>query len=168
MKALALSLALLLIAGCAGLRMKSSPRTDKFDQEFLEWMGDHLMHDLRNASACHGKHIRAELATFCADLLRDQTQEKERIDRMLKGWYRHEVHREPYPLWLESQDGRVFEEKFLEGVLRNHSEGAERAKECTSRAKHSELAQLCQEAAEHRAQEAAKMKKWNCEWFGHC
>lgn len=163
-----LLLGLLIFAGCASRQQKASPRTDKFDQEFLQWMGNHLIGDLRIARTCKGKNIRPELADFCSTLFADQSGEQARLAGMMKQWYGKEFRKDLYPLWLESQDGKVFEEKFLEGVLRDHTAGAERARECTARAKHPELAQFCQEVAAHRTAEAVRMKKWNCAWFGHC
>lgn len=171
MKTIFVSLAAILIvslASCAGARMKSSPRTDKFDKEFLLWMSDHLMHDLKIAAACKGKNIQTELLTFCGTMYTDQTQEQARIKQMLKLWFNAKIHQDPYPLWIESQDGKVFEEKFLEGILRDHEEGAGRARECMKQAKHPDLVQFCNEAAVHRQKEVETLKLWNCRWFGHC
>lgn len=164
-----LAIVTLLMGGCAARQAgPSDPTRQEFDYSVLTQMNDHLMHDLRIASACKGKRIRAELSSFCVDLHADQTREQERIERMLKDWYGKNTYSDPYPLWIESQDGDVFEKEFLKGVLKDHREVAERARKCTVSAKRDELRIFCREVNQHRMAEAVKMEKWSCEWFKEC
>ncbi len=126
------------------------------------------MHDLKIAKACPGKNIRPELLRFCSALETDQTREHDQMTKMLSSWYGATPHRDPYSLWIEAQDGELFERYFLKGMLRDHRELADKAGECATRAEHPELAQLCKEVALHREEEARQMDKWNCDWFRQC
>lgn len=163
---LILSLALV---GCAAKESsRRFPGRSDFDFKFLSEITDHLMNDLRIAETCGGKKIRPELTQFCKALFADQTQEQEQLADMMQRWYGKRPHKDPYPLWIESQDGEIFEKFFLEGVLRGHEDVARLAGECTKKAKHPELASLCQEMSLHRSEEAKIIKTWNCEWFKRC
>ena len=139
-----------------------------YDLRFLTEVSDHLMHDLRIANACKGKRIKQELTAFCTELHSNQSQEQARMVNMMKQWYDRELHPDPFPLWLEGQDGEVFERGFLKGVLEGHEDMAKKAAQCIQDAKHPELAKLCTSMAEHRRTEAIRMKQWNCEWFKEC
>lgn len=148
--------------------VNTDPTRKEFDFQFLSEVTDHLMGDLRIAENCAGKKIRPELARFCKQLFTDQTREQEQMVKMLKQWYAKEAHSDPYPLWIESQNGEVFEKYFLEGVLKGHEGIAHKAAVCVKEAKHPELVTLCTGMAKRRAEEAKVMKAWNCEWFKKC
>jgi len=155
------------MSGCAARSTHQTGGRD-FDHRLLRAMLDHLMHDIKIARACPGKNIRPELKSFCTDLLADQSQESERLAGWLKQWYADEVREDPYSLWIESQDGAVFEKHFIKGVLDGHREVAERGKECVERAKRPELREFCIELQSHRTEEARKLEAWNCQWFAEC
>jgi uncharacterized protein (DUF305 family) len=123
---------------------------------------------MKIARACAGKHIRQELSTFCKDLLQHQTRQHEQMSRWLQDWYQRKPPSDPFPLWIESQNGEVFERYFLKGVLEGHRDVAKRAADCTKHARHPELAEFCKEVSEHRTQEARTMEQWNCQWFKEC
>lgn len=159
----------LALAGCASKGpAHTDPTRGDYDFRFLSEATDHLMHDLKIAENCKAKKIRPELKEFCTRLYADQSREQEQMVAMLKNWYRKGHHGDRYPLWIETQDGEVFEKFFLEGVLKGHENIAKSATECVKQAKHPELATLCREIAKHRAEEAKIMKAWNCEWFKRC
>ncbi|MGE0406769.1 MAG: DUF305 domain-containing protein [Candidatus Korobacteraceae bacterium] len=159
---------IMVMTGCTAAREGHRRGYQRYDQQFLIWATDHLRDDLRIARSCPGKRIRPELLSFCASLVADQSREHDAMANMLASWYQRTPHRDPYPLWIERQDGRVFEEKFLEGILRDHRELAKGAAECVRRAEHPELAQLCTEITKHREAEAHAMEEWNCRWFNKC
>jgi len=166
--AFALALSLTLLTACAERNVKVDVPSADFDRTYLTETLNHLSTDMKIASACKGKKIRQELALFCGELLERQTRESDQMRQMLKDWYQRTPHGDPYPLWVENQDGEVFERAFLKGVLREHDDTAKRAGQCSVEAKHSELATLCRQMASHRAEEAIKMKQWSCQWFKEC
>lgn len=72
------------------------------------------MHALKITKNCTAKKIRPELKDFCTRLYEDQTREQKQLVDMWKRWYGKKQHADPYPLWIESQDGEVFEKFFLD------------------------------------------------------
>lgn len=163
-----LTVAILGDASCVARNGHVTSSGADHDQRFLVETLDHLMHDLKVARACPDKDIRAELREFCRQLFVDQDQEREKMAAWLREWYQKAPREDPWTVWLEAQDGELFERQFLKTVLKGHRDVAKRAAECTKSAKHTELAQFCQEVAAHRTQEARQMETWNCEWFGEC
>lgn len=159
----------MLMLGCAARSSShADPMRGGYDFRFITEMSDHLMHDLRTTKACKGKNIRSELSSFCRELEAVQSREQEQLGKMLKEWYGKEQHRDPFPLWLESQDGIIFEKHFLAAVLKDHEVMARKANECVKKAEHAELASLCGTMSTNRKAEADKMKAWNCAWFKEC
>lgn len=159
---------LVALSGCAAKTPRAAPGTDEYDRDFLNDAVGHLDGDLRIARTCEGKQIRSELANFCTQLYDDQLWEYARLADMLDQWYQEDPPVDPFPLWLGSQDGETFERYFLKGVLDGHRKLARNAAKCQRQAKHGELATLCEEVSLHRTQEAAKLERWNCEWFKQC
>ena len=155
--------------GCAAQRAKHGEHVYKdFDRNFLTWMLRHQLHDMTVLSACERKRVRPQLASFCADALRDQTLEADKMKNMLKNWYGKEAVGEDHSLWIESQQGEVFERYFLRSLAEGHDAAAAEAEECTAKAQREELRLLCSELKIHRAEESKKLKQWNCEWFKEC
>lgn len=142
-----------------------TPATNDYDRGFLMEAYDHLMHDVRVAKACGGKSVKPELLQFCDRMRLDQKKEQEQVAEWLKTWYSDEPHPDQMPLWLENQNGDVFAQYFLKGMLEGHRELAKRAQDCSKNAKHPELAAFCQEIALHRTEEANTLERWNCQWF---
>jgi Domain of unknown function (DUF305) len=102
-----------IIAGCAAKAKRTPERTDEYDRTFLTYALDHLEGDLRIARTCKGKHIRPELAAFCAELYNDQSREHARMAAWLTDWYQEDPPSDRLPLWFESQDGETFELCFI-------------------------------------------------------
>lgn len=156
------------MVGCATRRNSAQARSDDFDRKFLVATVDHLNNDLRITRGCPRKNIRAELRQYCNEIAKDQKHEQQQMITWLQEWYQKTPSLDTYTLWLESQDGQTFERYFLKGMLEGHRETAEKAATCTQRAKHAELAELCKEITAHRTQEANRLERWNCEWYGVC
>lgn len=165
--ATSMAAALVCATGCA-TATRHEVSGSSYDERFLSWMSHHLMHDLRLLNACKGKQLRSELVQFCNQGLEDQTKEQERIALMFSSRFKRRINRDAFPLWIESQEGEVFEKAFLKSMREDHREAANRAKECTQRAQQEELRNMCVELAADRTKEADQLKAWDCNWFGHC
>lgn len=164
---ISLGAALVFVSGCATAQRHNASGSS-YDERFLSWMSDHLMHDLRLLNACKGKKLRRELTAFCNRALEDQAKEQERLASIFSARFKRKVNRDPFPLWIESQKGEVFESAFLKSMLEGHGEAVSRAKECSARAQQEELRNMCVELAADRAKEISQLKVWDCNWFGHC
>jgi uncharacterized protein (DUF305 family) len=155
-------------SGCAARNVEPERPDMTYDERFLRETIRHLNEDLRIAAACPGKNIRSELMQFCGQLGADQEKERKQLATWLQDWFKDDVKPDHHPLWIEKQDGTVFEKHFIEGVLRGHRDLAERAASCTREAEHAELRTFCQEVTAHRAEEAQQLENWQCAWFEKC
>lgn len=154
--------------GCAARNVEPDRPDMTYDERFLRETIRHLNEDLRIAAACPGKKIRTELLQFCNELRADQEKEREQLANWLQSWFNDEVKPDHHPLWIEKQDGEVFEKHFIEGVLRAHRDLAERAASCTREAEHAELRTFCREVTAHRAEEAQRLEQWQCTRLHDC
>ena len=154
--------ALLLLAGCHGRKAQAGipGGSDPYDERFLIWLVSHHNDDDRMVGPCaKNDTIRIELRDFCTNV---DKQHRESVDRMrewLKDWYGAELPRtDNIPLWLGTLKGQEFEREFFKEYEHQHADGAESIKECSSKATHAELRELC-----HRIAPGNKSKANSCD-----
>lgn len=164
--------AVLLTVGCHGHEIHAGIPSgpEAYDERFLKWLVNHHNDDDRMIGPCaKNQTIRQELRDFCASV--DQ-QHRERVERMrawLKDWYGEELPRtDNIPLWLGGLKGPEFEREFFKEYEHQHSDAAESIKECSRKATHAELRELCQRIAPRQAEQSQQLKRWRCEWFKDC
>ncbi|MBS1852836.1 MAG: DUF305 domain-containing protein [Acidobacteria bacterium] len=141
-----------------------------FDQRFLVWMVNHHNDDDRMVNPCATNlTIRQELREFCKTA--DQ-QHRERVERMktwLKEWYGQNFPgTDNLPLWLGGLKDGQFEREFLKQYVHQHADAINPIKECSVKAAHPELRELCQRIAPAQQQQAVQLRRWRCEWFEEC
>lgn len=164
--------ALLLLVGCHGHDVHAAipGGSEPYDQRFLTWLVNHHNDDDRMVEPCaQNDTIRKELRDFCTSV--DQ-QHRERVERMrtwLKDWYGRELPRtDNIPLWLGGLTGAVFEREFFKEYEHHHADALEPIKECSSKATHAELRDLCQKIAPGQEEQLGQLRKLRCEWFKDC
>jgi uncharacterized protein (DUF305 family) len=141
-----------------------------YDEQFLVWLVHYHNDGDRMLGPCAQKEsVRMELRDFCAALDHQHQERVERVAGWLKTWYDRDLPpADAYPLWLGSLDGPQFEQEFLKEYGRHHSDGITEMTECSERAQHPELKDLCTRVVPRQKEHVAKMKKWQCEWFKDC
>jgi uncharacterized protein (DUF305 family) len=164
--------AVLSLVGCHGHEAHANIPTgpESFDERFLKWLVNHHNDDDRMVDPCaKNVTIRQELRDFCTTL--DQ-QHRERVERMtawLKDWYGESLpSTDNMPLWLAGLKGQEFEREFFKEYEHQHADASDPIKECSSRATHSELRELCQRIAPGQQKQVAQLRQWRCEWFKNC
>lgn len=162
----------LLLAGCHARPAQSDVPTvaHQYDREFLRWLVNYHHEGDRMIDPCKSNEtIRKELQDFCASV--DQ-QHKERVERMatwLKTWYGEDLpSTDSYRLWLATLKGTEFEREFFKEYSHHHAEAIKPMTECTRKAIHQELRDLCERIAPHQKQDVQQLKKWRCDWFKVC
>jgi|GEM_PF-3496870 len=162
----------LLLVGCHGHEAHAGIPTgpEAYDERFLKWLVNHHNDDDRMVDPCaKNETIRQELRAFCTTV--DQ-QHRERVERMrtwLKDWYGEELPRtDNIPLWLGGLKGLEFEREFFKEYEHSHADAAESIKECSSKATHAELRELCQRIAPGQQKQVKQLRQWRCQWFTDC
>ena len=141
-----------------------------YDERFLKWLVNHHSDDDRMVDPCaKNETIRKELRDFCTAV--DQ-QHRERVERMrtwLKDWYGEDLPRtDNIPLWLGGLKGQEFEREFFKEYEHDHADAAQAIKECSGKATHTELRELCQRIAPGQQKQLKQLRQWRCEWFKDC
>ncbi len=164
--------AVLLLVGCRGHEAHAGIPTNPapYDERFLKWLVNHHNDDDRMIDPCaKNDTIRQELRDFCTTV--DQ-QHRERVERMrtwLKDWYDENLPAtDNIPLWLGGLKGQEFEREFFKEYEHHHADAAEPIKECSSKATHAELRELCQRIAPGQPKQLKQLRQWRCEWFKDC
>ncbi len=167
-----LAAAVPLMSACGGHRAHANipDGSEPYDQRFLTWLVNHHNDDDRMVNPCANKQsIRQELRDFCVQV--DQ-QHRERVERMqawLKEWYGMNLPgTDNMTLWLAGLEGQQFEREFFKQYEHHHADAVDPIKDCSQKATHTELRELCQRIAPGQEQQVAQLKKWRCEWFKEC
>ncbi|HJT69333.1 MAG TPA: DUF305 domain-containing protein [Terriglobales bacterium] len=162
----------LLLAGCHGHEVHSPipSGSQPFDQRFLVWLVNHHNDDDRMVNPCaKNETIRQELRDFCTTV--DQ-QHRERVERMtawLKDWYGENLPgTDNIPLWLGGLKGEQFEREFFKQYEHQHADAIEPMKQCSAKATHAELRELCQRIAPGQERQVGQLRQWRCQWFREC
>lgn len=160
------------MAGCHGHEVHSPipGGLQPFDQRFLVWLVNHHNDDDRMVDPCaKNETIRQELRDFCRSV---DAQHRERVERMttwLKDWYGEKLPgTDNMPLWLGGLKGEQFEREFFKQYAHQHSDAVEPIRECSKRAEHPELRELCGRIAPGQQKQVAQLRQWRCEWFKEC
>ena len=69
---------------------------------------------------------------------------------------------------LASLSGAEFEIAFMEMMIEHHQAAVREAEQCTRRAEHRQLIELCRDIIAAQSAEIAQMEAWLCEWYGRC
>lgn len=167
-----LALLVLLATACGGHRTHANIPSgqEPYDQRFLTWLVNHHNDDDRMVNPCANKQtIRQELRDFCIQV--DQ-QHRERVERMqawLKEWYGTNLPgTDNMTLWLAGLEGQQFEKEFFKQYEHHHADAVGPIKDCSQKATHPELRELCLRIAPGQEQQVAELRKWRCEWFKEC
>lgn len=162
----------LILAGCRlhPAQADAPEVAPQYDRQFLRWLVNYHHEGDRVIDPCKSNEtIRKELRDFCATV--DQ-QHKERVERMatwLKNWYGEDLpSTDSYKLWLSTLKGEEFEREFLKEYSQHHSEAIKPMTECSQKAIHPELRDLCVRIAPRQRQDVQQLKKWRCDWFKDC
>lgn len=148
--------------------------TANFEVRFIERMIDHHAMAVEMSEICLDKAIHDDLRDLCQTIIDTQTSEIELMQSWLGDWYgiSHEPEMKPRDERqleeLQSLGGEEFEIAFLEDMIEHHEIAIRRGEQCTVRAFHDELLDLCEGIVDTQSVEVETMEGWLCQWYGIC
>lgn len=149
----------------------SSP---KYDFDFVSSMIDHHQMAVHMAAMCTEKADHEELRELCQDMVASQSAAVVTLQGWLEDWFgiSHEPvlskQHEKQVAELEAADGAAFEILFMDLMIAHHATAVEDAQECSKRAYHEELLELCEGIVKGQSEEIGLMQDWLCEWHDRC
>lgn len=151
-----------------------SRSTTTYEQKFMMNMIDHHQMAIEMAELCLAKAVHQELRDLCSSIIAVQSAEIRRMQRWLRDWY--SVSYTPQMSKSGERDlrrlsmlsGADFEIAFMEMMIMHHEAAIEEAQQCSDRASHSQLLELCENIATSQSAEIQQMEEWLCAWYGRC
>lgn len=151
-----------------------SKAAGKYEIDFLTGMIDHHQMAVMTGEMCIDKAVHEELASFCKDIVRAQSQEIALMQSWLEAWYgvSHEpqmsARDERMMEHFASLEGTQFEVEFMEMMVKHHASAVRGGEACLKRAYHGELVDLCRNIIDTQTAEIEQLQTWLCEWYARC
>jgi uncharacterized protein (DUF305 family) len=150
-----------------------------FEIRFMEDMIGHHQMALMTAMIVvqkweNGELVHEELKDLAGEIIAAQEEEIGTLRGWLQDWYGI-MHHSPHTMnpgharmieKLESLTGEEFEIAFMQHMILHHAGAVVTSLNCTKRAYHMELIDLCETMAEMQLHEIMMMKEWLEDWYG--
>lgn len=152
----------------------ASQSAAQYEQRFMMNMIDHHQMAIEMAEVCLQRAVHDDLRQLCENIITAQSREVQRMQQWLRSWYgvnytpqmpsgsQKDMER------LAALSGSEFEIAFMEMMIEHHEAAVREAEQCTRRAEHRQLIQLCRDIIAAQSAEIAQMEAWLCEWYGRC
>lgn len=156
----------------------SGPAPDKevakFEVRYMTFSIDHHTMGIRMAELCVNKAVHSELRDLCRRSIESQRREIDQLHTWLDQWYG--FHYEPQMTKsdrrmlerLAALGGKEFEDRFLNEFSRHHLQIIRRSEKAVRRVYHEQLRELARNIVVQQSEDVAKMRRWDCEWYGDC
>ena len=137
-----------------------------YEVRFMEEMIDHHAMAVMMGELCLEKAVHQELRTMCEEIIAAQTQEIETMQSWLQEWYgiSYEPQMKPGDMQemekLAATSGEEFEIMFMEMMIKHHAKAIKQATQCTERAYHDALVDMCEDIITTQQAEIEQMQTW--------
>ncbi|MDQ3042718.1 MAG: DUF305 domain-containing protein [Acidobacteriota bacterium] len=166
-------------AGMDHSAMQSAPNAaaQPFDLQFLDTMIAHHEGAVEMAKAAETKTQNAELKSFAAKIVADQTRENSEMKRWREQWFAGK----PSALNMEmagmansmkgmdmakmnAASGNSFNVEFINQMTPHHEGAIVMAREALTKAEHAELKTLANQIVQSQEAEIKQMQNWKAQW----
>lgn len=146
----------------------------QFEVRFMELAIDHHFMGVMMAQLCEEKAIHEELREQCEQIEATQSREIEMLQSWLQDWYGITYEPQMSP-GAEQQMERLaslspeeFEIELMKMFIRHHWQIIVQAAQCTDKAYHGELVDLCEDIIAVQSAEIELFRTWLCDWYDLC
>lgn len=153
-----------------------APNTNQaqFEVDFFEMMIPHHTSGIALGELCLQRAVHSELRETCGKVVEDQKMERDMLRSWADDWYGEDI--QPYIPSKDQADlnrlsqiqGEEFDKEFMQTLKMHHEEATAMASECTAKAYHDELKDVCDEMQQKQMEEIAMLDEWLCDWYGIC
>ena len=152
----------------------------RYEIKFMKDMIDHHQMAVMMAEECQERATHEELKEMCRTMEADQTAEIRQMRTWLHDWYKVHVDSMMTPAQMKAMNargsmkmltrlsGREYEIAFMKEMTKHHQIAIKRAAECTTKARHEELIEMCQAIETNQKREIQQFEDWLCTWYQQC
>lgn len=166
-------------AGMDHSAMQSAPNAaaQPFDLQFLDTMIAHHEGAIQMAKAAETKTQNAELKTFAAKIVADQTREISEMKRWRDGWFAGKPSAANMEMTgmansmknmdmakMNQMSGNSFDLEFINQMIPHHEGAIVMAREALTKAEHAEIKTLANEIIKSQEAEIKQMLTWKTQW----
>lgn len=149
-----------------------------FEISFMKEMIMHHHMAVMMAEVCAERtDVRPELRDLCEEIVTAQNTEIADMQAWLSGWYGVGYdpmdEMDPDEMMAEMEAMRAmpaaeFERFFLEQMIAHHTAALQPARQCSGKASHTQLKDLCRGIVSAQVGEIRLMRSWLCHWYDEC
>jgi uncharacterized protein (DUF305 family) len=158
----------------------STASVERYEIKFMKDMIEHHRMALMMAEECQERATHEELKEMCHAMEADQAAEIRQMRLWLHAWYKVHVDSVMTHAQMKSMNGMAsmkrlsrlsgseYEIAFMKEMIKHHEMAIKRAAECTTRARHEELIEMCRAIETNQKREIEQMEEWLCKWYQQC
>jgi uncharacterized protein (DUF305 family) len=158
----------------------STASVERYEIKFMKDMIEHHHMALMMAEECQERATHDELKEMCRTMEADQAAEIRQMRVWLHDWYKVHVDSVMTPAQMKAMNamasmkrfsrlsGSEYEIAFMREMIKHHEMAIKRAAECTTRARHEELIEMCRAIETNQKREIEQMEEWLCKWYQQC
>ncbi len=158
----------------------STASAERYEIKFMKDMIEHHQMALMMAGECQERATHEELKEMCRTMEADQAAEIRQMRTWLHAWYKVHVDSVMTPGQMKAMNamasmkrlsrlsGGEYEITFMKEMIKHHEMAIKRAAECTTRARHEELIEMCRAIEMNQKREIEQMEEWRCKWYQQC
>lgn len=150
----------------------------EFETSFMKEMSMHHHMAVMMAAICTQRtDIRPRLVSYCEQIVVSQNREVNKMLGWLRTWYgieydpmadMDEEEMSEMITMMQGMSKAEFEVFFLEDMIVHHASAMPMARECTRKAGHAPLRDLCYRIIDVQQAEIRMMRQLLCNWYGLC
>lgn len=158
----------------------STASVERYEIKFMKDMIEHHHMALMMAEGCQERARHQELKEMCHAMEADQAAEIRQMRLWLHEWYKVHVDSVMTHARMKSMNGMAsmkrlsrlsgskYEVAFMREMIKHHEMAIKRAAECTTRARHEDLIEMCRAIETNQKREIEQMEDWLCKWHEQC